>query len=130
ELRDTIGELRDLGGEARDQGTQLGVLAEQLLSFRLGHVATRSCAEIRVDPLSTWEATKPSAARDGEVDAREQRRERCAVDGHLSRVLVEGGELEAPRLQALREDAPPRAIEPDHLRDAAPLVEEEVEVAI
>ncbi len=91
---------------------------------------TRSCTEICVDPLSTRETTKPSAPGRREVDPREQRCERRAVDRNLGRARVEGRELEAPGLEALRENAPPRAAEPDRLRNAPPLVEDEVEVTV
>jgi hypothetical protein len=53
-----------------------------------------------------------------EVDPREQRRERGAIDLHLGRRRVERGELEAAALEPLGEHAPPRTVEPQRLRQA------------
>ena len=45
---------------------------------------------IDVDPLSTREPSKPAPSRGGEVDAREQRGERRAVDLHPGARALDG----------------------------------------
>ena len=72
----------------------------------------------------------PTAACGREVDAGEQRRERRAVDRNLGRVAVDARQLEAAGLEALGENAPSRAVEPDRLRESPPPVEEEIEMTV
>ncbi|MFT3768501.1 MAG: hypothetical protein QM820_23895 [Minicystis sp.] len=135
ELRDPLVELRELGHEPRvrreqlgDLRTLLGVLSQQRLD--VDHEPTRSRLEIDVDPLPTRKPSKPAPARGGEVDAREQRGERRAVDLHPRVPAVDGRELKTPSLETLCKYAPARAVEPDRFGDAPPLVEEEVEVPV
>src|SRR5690606_21100945 len=55
---------------------------------------------------------------------------RGSVDLNLGLIAGERWGLEAPCLEPLREQAPARAVEPEHLCEAPPLVQVEVEVPI
>ena len=89
--------------------------------------------EICVDRLQGFFAMRPAVpptSRRREVDACEEGGERRAVDGDLRLLTVERRKLEAPSLEAFREHAPARAVEPQSLRDPPALVEKQVEVAV
>src|SRR5690606_18519728 len=79
---------------------------------------------------SVARAAIPTTASRGEVDAGEQRCERRAVDRDLTRPGWDRRELEGAALEALRQDAPARTGEPQYLRQPAPAIHEEVEVAV
>ena len=62
--------------------------------------------------------------------AREERRERGSIDLDLGFRAGERRKLEASSLESFRKNAPPRAIEPERLRDPSTLVHEQVQVPI
>lgn len=66
----------------------------------------------------------PAAPRSGEVDAREQRRERRPVDLYLGFRPVELRELKTSSLETFRQNAPSRAIKPDRLCEPPAPIEE------
>jgi hypothetical protein len=96
-LRQLGGQRVDCGGELIDDGTQFDVLS--LKCCDIDHVEGRSHGALHVDPGCA--PSVPAPARRREVDAGEQRGQRCPVDLHLPLIANQGRELECARLKAL-----------------------------
>lgn len=131
QLGDAVVERSDLLEDLSELSAKRGVVTPKSLRLLLGHGGRGSRRSIAVDHLFAGrraEATIPTAAGDGEVDASEDGREGGAVDLHLPSAAVERRQLKAPSLEALAEEAPARAVEPQRLCEAPAAIHEEVQV--